>query len=297
MDFDQLFPDEREKGETPLRQCQLVMLRMLKIFDHLCTKHNIQYFLTAGTLLGAIRHQGFIPWDDDLDIGITRENYEKFVKYAVPELPRDIFFQTSETDPWYPSARVVEAKLRDKYSSYPEAITKDPTKKSFHTGIMLDINVYYRSYLPHNLCMYAVNRSLEMMFWKVGPNNTNDRKRANVLKWISKYAPLPLVYGHSFIKTLKLAKKVGHCHYTQKEIAGIKRTKFEDMEACIPIGWHSYLPRVYGDYMKPPPVGARLGHHDMRWPDPFTPCDHAEILHWKDRKAALKNQVPVGTKQ
>ena len=80
MEFENLFPDEREKGETRLRQCQLVMLRLLKIFDHLCTKHDIRYFLTGGTLLGAIRHKGFIPWDDDLDVGMTRVNYEKFVK-------------------------------------------------------------------------------------------------------------------------------------------------------------------------------------------------------------------------
>jgi len=68
MNFDVLFPDCREQGETRLRQCQLVMLRMLKILDYLCTKYEIDYFLTNGTLLGAIRHKGFIPWDDDTDI-------------------------------------------------------------------------------------------------------------------------------------------------------------------------------------------------------------------------------------
>src|SRR6266487_1024402 len=92
MNFDYLFPDNREKGETPLRQCQLVMLRMLKIFDYLCAKHQIKYFLTGGSLIGAVRHQGFIPWDDDLDVGMTRGNYEKFIQRAVPELPYDIFF-------------------------------------------------------------------------------------------------------------------------------------------------------------------------------------------------------------
>ncbi len=97
MNFDHLFPDEREKGETRLRQCQLVMLRMLKIFDYLCNKHEIQYFLVGGSLLGAVRHKGFIPWDDDFDLGMTRENYEKFLDMAVPELPKDIFFQTPET--------------------------------------------------------------------------------------------------------------------------------------------------------------------------------------------------------
>src|SRR3954447_23034161 len=92
LNFDEIFPDNREEGETPLRQCQLVMLRMLKIFDLLCRTHGIDYFLTGGSLIGAVRHNGFIPWDDDLDVGMTRENYEKFVSKAVPELPNDIFF-------------------------------------------------------------------------------------------------------------------------------------------------------------------------------------------------------------
>src|ERR671920_2056782 len=97
IDFNTLFPDVREKGENRLKQCHLVMIRMLKILDYLCTKHDIQYFLTGGSLLGAIRFKGIIPWDDDMDIGMTRENYEKFVQLAVPELPKDIFFQNDET--------------------------------------------------------------------------------------------------------------------------------------------------------------------------------------------------------
>ncbi len=124
IDFDSLFPDNREKGETLTRQCQLVMLRMLKIVNYLCTKHDIKYFVTGGTMLGAVRHKGFIPWDDDLDVGMTRSNYEKFVQYAVPELPNNIFFQTDETELYYPSSHFMEAKLRDKYSRYSGELKK-----------------------------------------------------------------------------------------------------------------------------------------------------------------------------
>src|SRR4051794_34030452 len=149
MEFDHLFPDNREEGKTRIRQCQLVMLRMLKILDYLCTKHQIEYFLYGGSLIGAIRHKGFIPWDDDMDIGMTRENYEKFVKYAVPELPGDIFFQNDETDPYYPPCSLIEAKLRDRYSSYKrDEITRKRNK--FQDGLQIDISVYDRSYLPNN---------------------------------------------------------------------------------------------------------------------------------------------------
>src|SRR3954466_241893 len=136
MDFNYLFPDNREEGETRLRQCQLVMLRMLKIFDYLCSRHQVKYFLTGGSLIGAVRHNGFIPWDDDLDVGMTRDNFEKFKKLAVPELPIDIFFQTPETDPEYFSGRIIEAKLRDKYSTLP---ISDANRKlhKWHQGIML----------------------------------------------------------------------------------------------------------------------------------------------------------------
>ncbi|MBW1616748.1 MAG: LicD family protein [Deltaproteobacteria bacterium] len=68
------------------------MLRMLKIFDYIAKKHNIKYWLSLGTLLGAVRHSGFIPWDDDTDIAMTRKDYEKFLKKGVAELPEDIFF-------------------------------------------------------------------------------------------------------------------------------------------------------------------------------------------------------------
>ncbi len=143
MDFEHLFPDERQKGDTRIRQCQLVMLRMLKVLDFLCKKHQIKYFLIEGSLRGAIIYQGFLPWDDDLDLGMTRTNYEKFVQYVVPELPNDIFFQNDETDPYYPSCHIVEAKLRDKYSSYTRE-KADKRMYTFHDGLQIDISVLNR---------------------------------------------------------------------------------------------------------------------------------------------------------
>jgi lipopolysaccharide cholinephosphotransferase len=271
-DFDRLFPDERERGETTLRKCQLVMLRLLKIFDYLCTKHQIDYFLTGGTLLGAIRHQGFIPWDDDIDVGMTRKNYEKFVRYAAPELPNDIFFQSAQTDPFYPKTSNVDSRLRDKYSSY-KLLNK--VKKS-HQGLMLDIFVYDRSFLPHNFFVIAFNRTAKMFI----KDNT---KRAEILKWIEKRVPLPMVYCSNYMQYFSEIK--AGTYVTKKEMSTLVRTKFEDMEALIPKHYDSYLRRQYGDYMQMPPAEKRVSHHNVI-ADPFTPCAHEEILFWKDRPSA-----------
>ncbi len=283
MDFDQLFPDKREKGETRIHQCHLVMLRMFKILDYLCAKHEIKYFLCSGTLKGAINYKGFKPWDDDLDIGMTRYNYEKFVQYAVPELPDDIFFQTPETDVYFPSCHRVEAKLRDKYSSY---ILMDYQKDcKYHNGIMLDILVFDRSYLPHNFFIFLLNGSLKFFFESKG-----NKKRANVLKWISKHSPFPLVYSNSFINGRKMIKMRAN-YFREKEISDLIKIKFEDVEAYIPKGYDRYLKRKYGNYMQLPPLEKQKGHHSADIPDPFTPCDHTEILHWKNRRIIYDKQV------
>lgn len=133
------FPDNRRCGATTLRQCQLVMTRMLKILDFICGRHNINYWMTAGTLIGAIRHKGFIPWDCDIDVGISRLDLAR-LKRVIEEFPFDIFYQDSETDPYYPKQASV-VKLRDRYSNYVEWQQKNPHAK-WHNGLQVDLFVY-----------------------------------------------------------------------------------------------------------------------------------------------------------
>ena len=243
---------------------------MLKILDYLCDKHGISYFLSGGTLLGAIRHKGFIPWDDDLDIGMTRENYEKFVRLAVPELPNDIFFQNPETDIHYPKLCNVDARLRDKYSSYDHIGIEN---NKWHEGLQVDIFVYDRAFLPHNFFINNQNALLKA--------SKKNNFRTKVLKAISKYSPFPLVYASNFLQYFRL-RQGGSNYIKQKEISTLIKTKFEDMEFYIPQGWHDCLTRQYGDYMKLPPLEKRRSEHNVL-PHPFTPCEHKEILQWKDR--------------
>ncbi|QPH38949.1 LicD family protein [Pedobacter endophyticus] len=119
-----------------------VILKLLMALKKICTVHDIPFWLEYGTLLGAIRHKGFIPWDNEADVGIFREDFDRLKKIVEAELPGHIFFQTKETDPAYESASLyIEAKLRDKYSRYKDFENRYP-KHKWHNGIQVDIFIY-----------------------------------------------------------------------------------------------------------------------------------------------------------
>ena len=118
-----------------LRKAQLIMLDMLIEFDALCKKHQLQYWLDSGTLLGAVRHQGFIPWDDDIDLSMPVEDYNKFLEIAKSELSSEIFFQTSQTDKNFKFDYI---KLRSNKASIVELHEKDKQIK-YHQGVFVDI--------------------------------------------------------------------------------------------------------------------------------------------------------------
>ena len=118
-----------------LRQAQLIMLNMLIEFDAICKRHNLQYWLDSGTLLGAVRHQGFIPWDDDIDLSMPLEDYHKFLEIAQSELPDDIFLQTSQTDKDFKFDYI---KLRSNKASIVEFHEKE-REVAYHQGVFVDI--------------------------------------------------------------------------------------------------------------------------------------------------------------
>lgn len=109
-------------------------LQMLKKFDEICQKHNLTYYAYYGTLLGAVRHQGFIPWDDDIDVVMFRDDYEKFQAIAPEEFKEPYFYQNTYTD------RVMWAlsKIRDSRTTAVEPQFRH-LGSSFHQGIFIDI--------------------------------------------------------------------------------------------------------------------------------------------------------------
>jgi hypothetical protein len=146
--------DVRSLGSHSLRQAQLAITRMLGLFDGISRKYNIKYWITSATLLGAVRHKGFIPWDSDADIEIPLEEYERFFKTGSMDLPDDVFFQNTESDLYLkPDAKTYEAhkykdigmyirtwnpRLRDRKSCYKFCMVR---ACKWHDGLMVDMFV------------------------------------------------------------------------------------------------------------------------------------------------------------
>lgn len=120
------------KGEE-LRRLQLVLLDLLKEVDRVCRANDIAYAIGFGTLLGAVRHGGFIPWDDDVDVAMTRENYDKFVRVANQLNPQIAFFQDNSTEKEYPWGY---GKVRHVGTTY---IRYGQEHLRHKTGMMIDI--------------------------------------------------------------------------------------------------------------------------------------------------------------
>lgn len=120
-----------------LREAQLKMLGILEEIDKLCKAHGISYWIEGGTLLGAMRHGGFIPWDDDVDISMLRPDYERFLEVAAGELPSHLFLQTRKTDP---SFHHHECKVRDLNSFIADG--GDDTGADYQKGLFVDVFPY-----------------------------------------------------------------------------------------------------------------------------------------------------------
>lgn len=134
-------PDDTDRNRSlknyqkrHLREAQLRMLEILKAIRSVCDNNQITYWLDSGTLLGAVRHGGFIPWDDDIDICISRQDMARFVEAAQRELPANLFVQTTQTDP---TVRMPMCKVRDLHSLIVEGA--DDFSKPYAKGLYVDI--------------------------------------------------------------------------------------------------------------------------------------------------------------
>ena len=243
------------EGST-LRRAQLRMLEILKVVDAICTKHEIEYTLCCGSLLGAVRHGGFIPWDDDIDINVTREDLAKLRKILPRELPSHLVYQDYFTDPYYPTL-IAKVRERDSYM-YEEPCTDRLKEK----GIFIDIipieevpNLAWKAKLDYwyGHCLRGIHHYAD----------TKD----TILSWIV----LPFAWGltaltrltNKFRRIDQLAHVYGFQAYgalQKKDYYPIKRMSFEGFQACVPNNPDAVLTALFGDYMQLPPEDKRRVH-------------------------------------
>ena len=255
-------------SEDTIRRVKEIELELLRDFIAVCEALGLQYYALGGTLLGAVRHQGFIPWDDDIDVGMPRADYERFLAEAQPLLPEADFVQSWQTDPEYPASF---AKLRRNGTAFVERSLKNC---DIHHGIYIDVFPLDSCPPPGPVRRWAVFRS-NLMLQRLScrfyiPEKTRKirfRQMAARLMMPSLTATLRrrdrLISG--FRPSGWTANFCGA--WGEREIvptdwygAGCL-LPFEGLQLRAPQDYHRWLSQVYGDYMCLPPASQRQGHH------------------------------------
>ncbi len=259
---------------------QKMQLSYLLEVDRICRKHNIKYFLGGGTLLGAIRHKGFIPWDDDSDIMMLREDYDKFAQIAETELPANMTFQSGKTDR---NCFYEFNKLRVEGTVFATDFAKE--HRSINIGIAFDIFCHDKTANSKlgrkiHLALTIFTRALVLNKWNHRKADNGSRIQSAVTNFFVKLLPLRFSYflmNHtiSFFKRKKNAKylydgmgrNVYNGSFDASILDEVIYTEFEGHPLPVPKRYDEYLKFLYGDYMELAPLSTRLGCHDILWCD------------------------------
>ena len=253
-----------------IRDLQLKSVGLLAALDQVCREHGLRYYMVYGTLLGAVREGGFIPWDDDMDVGLLREDYDVLMQHADEWLPAPYRIVNHRNDPDYPK---YFAKIEDTSTTLIEN-----RALGYVGGIYMDVFAFdavpdnallrFLHYHRFNLC----KRLLYLMY-------RNPYKHGHgVSSWMPRLAQWLFKKEQVHRWTQRAAQAWNghtHCSMTTTYDDGLRvfprsifgqpqRMKFESIEANAPEDSHEFLLRMYGDnYMTPPPLEQRTSHsHD-----------------------------------
>ena len=257
--------------EQKLRSLQLTQLEMLKKVDRICREHDIPYSLYAGTLLGAVRHQGFIPWDDDLDICMSRENYDKFIALWPETEHEGYLMQNKENASAFSQSFT---KIRKEHTTF---LQSEGENELYHTGIFIDIFPIDR--IPDGkLARYLF--WWDCMRYQLYTREFVPQQYGRVKKWVSAVILALVSPKRRKAERERLLKRITRNNNNRElETAAIEtlgsmrkpfakemldeytEIRFEDgMFMCF-AGWDNHLRRKFGDYMQLPPEEERTWKH------------------------------------
>lgn len=257
--------------ETMLRKLQLTQLDILKKIDEICIQNDIKYSLYAGTLLGAVRHQGFIPWDDDLDICMSRADYDKFIRIWNEINPEGYVLQNKENSRKFSQSFT---KIRKEHTTF---LQYENEKGQYHTGIFVDVFPIDR--IPSGkaeLLKYKLN----CMMYQLYTREFIPPKSGKLIKLVSWFLLKIVKENRRMLVREKLLKKIitYNINYELRTVGietvnSLKKSfpssmldtyitlKFEDQEFMCFASWDEHLKCKFGDYMTLPPEDERAWKH------------------------------------
>ncbi len=264
-----------------LSSVQAHVLDILHQLIELFEKENISYYILGGTMLGAIRHKGFIPWDDDVDIGIPREDYERFLKECNSKLSQYLKIRTYNDESYhhYYYARVVDTRYHIKRKGsikereeelWVDIFPLDGMPNSKIKTIIHKIKLLFIRLLYHMSCFDKVNIKrpgrpvIDRIIIKVLMvthicSSLNSTKLLNKIdKLLKKYPISSSKYVFNFMGSTHAFREI----FNKECFAEGTKYDFEDMRLIGPKNYDFYLKKLYGDYMKLPPENERNIHAD-----------------------------------
>lgn len=246
--------------EHVIREIQMKELNILKCLIDVFDKYKIKYALYYGSLIGAVRHHGFIPWDDDLDIVMPRSDYMRFKEIAPEVLPSYLFFQDYSTDSEYPS---YTAKVRDSRTTMIEKGYRSLTKMNH--GIWVDIFVldYCDKSLLSKIKCFEIRLLQRIILESICSSHSTVRK---ILSSSIKPSVL-LNHIDKLAQGLDRQRQNKYYILEYKQLQSVSlfetftEIEFEDLRVMIPEQYDILLRSYYGDYMKLPPESERQPSH------------------------------------